>query len=350
VRVQIHPADDGGCGTYRLIWPAQVLHDAGYDIDLRDWTSTLDTLRQKGPLGDRLLEVDCQADVIVFQRPLRQDLVELIPTLQAQGTAVVVEVDDDFHGLPPGHPARTEVSPARNPRRNKLWLRRACELADLVTVSTPALAEVYGSHGRAVVLENCVPAAYLDIDVERTGFGWTGSTHTHIDDLRVVGDAAAAMIDRGHHLRIVGTGVGVAEQLVLGARPFTTTGWVPIERYPWEYAGLGVAMCPLQDNRFNRAKSWLKMAEAAALGVPVIGSPTDEYRRLAEMGVGVLAESWDDWCVQLLRLLGPSPACRVEMAAAGRAWAAEWTYERRAWRWIEAWAQALANRRGRAAA
>lgn len=354
MKIDVRPADSGGCGAYRLIWPAQVLAAAGHHIDLHDPLATIDTIRERGPLGDRLLAVDTDADVIVFQRPLRRDIVDIIPTLQAQGTAVVVEIDDDFHGLPEGHPARTEVSPARNPERNKLWLRRACELADLVTVSTPALAGTYGGHGRVMVLENCVPDTYLTVPPRplralSDTFGWTGSTHTHIDDLRVMGDAAARLIDDGHLLHIVGTGAGVPEQLELAGRRFSSTGWVPIDEYPAYYAALDVAVVPLQANRFNDAKSWLKGAEAAALGVPFVASPTAEYRRLAAEGVGGLADTPDEWH-QAIDALLRSPALADDVAGVGRAWAAEWTYERRAWRWAEAWAHAVTLHHHRRAA
>lgn len=333
---------------YRLTWPAQVLIDAGHDIVLHGSDHRLDGMRRR--INGQLVSVDCDADVIVFQRPMSREIVEFIPVLQAQGTAVVVEVDDDFHALPKGHPARRDVAPDRNPERNKLWLRRACELADLVTVSTPALAQVYGSHGRCVILENCVPDSYLGITQEQSGaFGWTGSTHTHVRDLEVMGDAAARLIDGGHRLHVVGTGVGVAEELQLGDRPFTTTSWVPIDRYPWEYARLSAAVCPLVDSRFCRGKSWLKMIEAAALGVPVVASPLPEYARLHEMGVGGLADSPDEWHRAVGAILS-SPVLAEQMAAEGREVVSDWTYERRAWRWAEAWQLASDIRHGRVAA
>ncbi len=64
--------------------------------------------------------------------------------------------------------------------------------ADLVTVTTPALAERYGSHGRVKVLPNLVPASYFDIPTHAPRkvsptVGWTGSVVTHVGDLDVMG-------------------------------------------------------------------------------------------------------------------------------------------------------------------
>jgi hypothetical protein len=350
MRVEVHPADGGGCGTYRLIWPAQVLRDEGHDIVLREPGAALQCHREKGPLGDRLRHVELDADVLVLQRPLAVALVDLIPQIQSQGVAVVVEVDDDFHALPKGHPARRGVAPATNPHHNRRWLALACERADLVTVSTPALAARYGAHGRVCVIENQVPAAYLAVPrVDGGSWGWTGSTATHVRDLCVMGDTPGRLIDQGLPLHVIGTGDGVDRDMRLAGREFSTTGWVEIDRYPHEYARLAAAVVPLEANPFNDAKSWLKGAEAAALGVPFVASPTAEYRRLAQAGVGLLADTPAEWFHALEALLG-DPAFADEIAGRGVDWAEQHTYESQAWRWAEAWAQALANRRGTVAA
>ena len=60
-------------------------------------------------------------------------------------------------------------------------------------------------------------------------------------------------------------------------------------------AELSVGLVPLIDSPFNRAKSWLKGIEYAALGVPFVASPLPEYRKLADLGAGVLADSPQEW-------------------------------------------------------
>ncbi|HEY1116948.1 MAG TPA: glycosyltransferase, partial [Acidimicrobiales bacterium] len=114
-------------------------------------------------------------------------------------------------------------------------------------------------------------------------------------------------------------------------------------------ARLQVAVCPLQDNRFDHAKSWLKMIEAAALGVAVVASPLTEYRRLHEMGVGTLVTSPEGW-YRSLRYYLRSDDYRAHKVGQAREVVSDWTYERRAWRWAEAWALAHDIRHGRTAA
>lgn len=343
-RVQVHPADDGGCGRYRLTWPARALAGQGHDVRIAGRLTVHGRTYPDGRQIPDHVDVDVDADVVVFQRPMARQTCELIPVLQRQGVAVVVEIDDDFHALPPGHPARKQTAALVNPERNRLWLARACKQADLVTCSTPALVQRYAPHGRAVVLENCVPESYLTVPRPvhdgPPKVGWTGSTVTHVGDLDVIGDAAT-----GTRFHVIGTGVGVPEALRLES--VTSTGWVPIDRYPYEYARLDVALCPLVLNPFNQAKSWLKPLEALSLGVRVVASPTDEYRRLSELsGLIHLAGTPQEWAV---RIAAAADIEDFDFTAAAREFCDDWTYERRAWRWAEAWDQATHNRKARAA-
>ncbi len=351
MRVRVQPADYGGCGYYRLRWPAAALTAHGVNITLHDRQPEGRYIDQHNGIT-RLASVDCDADVLVLQRPMERRIVEAIPVLQAQGTAVVVEIDDDFSALPKAHPARKDTAAMANPDYNRLWLTRACAAADLVTVSTPALAERYGAHGRVAVIPNYVPARYLTVtapDHRGVTVGWTGSTQTHVGDLDVCGDGITqALRHTGASFHVVGTGIGVRAGLQLDDEP-GHTGWVEIDRYPAEYAALDVAIVPLALNRFNEAKSWLKGLEAAALGVPCVASPTGPYRQLAELGACGLAASPYDWAARVARLASDRHL-RDHEGAAAREVAAGLTIEGNAWRWLEAWEHATVNRRGSRAA
>jgi glycosyltransferase involved in cell wall biosynthesis len=349
MRVRIQHADRGGCGMYRLVWPAEVLAGMGLAVTLHDdWPQA--HWRAQGNVPDRIVKVDCDADVVVLQRPMLDSVVQSIPVLQRQGVAVVVELDDDFTCLPKGHPARVGTAAMANPRMNRRNLRVACERADLVTCSTPAIGNRYAPDHHHVI-PNCVPARYLAVRPtphDEVRVGWTGSTQTHIGDLDAAGDGIARAL-AGAPFHVVGTGVGVATALGLQEGQVEATGWVEIHDYPTDYANLDVAVVPLADNEFNRAKSWLKGIEAAALGVPFVASPTDPYCELAQLGAGGLARTPDEWH-RMLRLLIDNGDARQEIAGRGREVAAQWTIEGNAFRWAEAWEMAVSRRRGKIAA
>jgi glycosyltransferase involved in cell wall biosynthesis len=342
LKVHVHPADEGGCGWYRLRWPAAALTAQGHDVTLHD---DIGTIRHAGLPGHPIVDVECDADVVVLQRVIQRSTYDLIPLLQRKGVAVVVEVDDDFHALPAGHPLRSrgQWSPARSPR----WLMRACEVADLVTVSTAALADRYGAHGRVVVLPNMVPESYLKVSghapADRPVVGWTGSLATHVGDLEATGGGvAAALRATGARFHVIGTGNGVKDALGLDEHPSTTAGWVSLTDYPRAYAGLDVAIVPLAANAFNEAKSDLKGLEALALGVPFVASSTGPYRRLAaDAGCGFLAECPDQW-FGWTRYLVNMQEVREDGAEVGREYVREHrTVEGQAWRWLEAWDHAI---------
>lgn len=342
MKVAVHPCDNGGCGWYRLRWPAQVLADHGHDVVVAE---SFDAWHDA---HGRVITPVVDADVVVLQRPLVQHVVEAIPRLQSQGVAVVVEVDDNFHRLPAGHGARRGTSVENDPTYNRMWLRRACEAADLVTVTTPALAEQYGAHGRVAVLPNLVPASYLSVPshsprVESPTVGWTGSVVTHVGDLEVMGGVLPGVLE-STGARFVSWGVGLTEE-ALGVKGRVRPWSDLLGAYPRQVADLDVGLVPLADNPFNAAKSWLKGMEYAALGVPFIASPRCEYMRLGRevLPMVLTPHTPTDWA-QALRVLADSPAMRAEIAGLNREQMARHTYENHADRWWDAWRSAADTR------
>jgi glycosyltransferase involved in cell wall biosynthesis len=356
MRVRVFPADEGGCGYVRLIWVAEVLQTAGHQVEVVPVRRTGMALRAHLN-GGHVVSVDHpDADVCVFQRPLQRSLVETIPLLQARGVAVVVEVDDDFASLPASNRAFAVTHPRRNPDFNWNMMAAAARAADLVTVSTPALAERYGRPGTAQVVPNYIPARYLTLGPgepnPRPVVGWSGTLLSHHGDLEVTrGQVARAVQANGAAMRIIGPQPErAAVQRALGlAEPPEVTGWLPITDYPAALARLDLGIVPLADNRFNAAKTALKGLEMAACGVPFVASATVEYRRLAALGAGRLAAKPKDWGREVGRLLRDR-ALREELAAQGRAVAADLTIEANAWRTWEAWDEALQRRRRAAVA
>jgi glycosyltransferase involved in cell wall biosynthesis len=329
VKVRYQLADEGGCGHYRLLWPGRHLHSLG-EHDIQRATPN----------------VDLDTDVVVIQRPLRGHWPQVIEQLHAHGIAVVVEIDDLFDQIDPQNAAWRYIHPTYSPDSNHRHLATAARMADLVTVSTPALQARYGG----VILPNYVPETYLSLAPERPEglIGWTGTPLTHPGDL----DVARAGVQQALEQSPTWTfhAIGSASTLHALGVDGTHEPWQPdISGYAERYGRLSAAIVPLRRSPFNEAKSWLKGLEAAALGVPFVATPTGQYRQLHDLGAGLLADRSRDWIRELKRLLGPG-SLREELIGRGLAVARDLTVERNSWRWAEAWALARANYEKRSAA
>lgn len=355
MKILVCPADEGGCGNYRLRWPALTLAEHGVRVIERGDKF----VTGKFNADDELVGIEpLDADVVVIQRPLMANLVAAIPMFQAQGTAVVVEMDDDFHRIDPRNPAYIAANPEERADRNWRHLERACQLADLVTCTTPALAKRYGAHGRVAVLPNCIPQSYLEEPSvralagrewrpgQKVRVGWAGSVDTHPGDLESTqgGVLRAMRATRGFStFHVIGTGKHVRQALTLDDEP-THTGWVPLDNYPRALSALDVGIVPLRACQFNRAKSWLKGLEMAAVGVPFVASATPDYERLAKLGAGFLAGRSQDWQRLLVNLIRDS-GLRTECAARGREVAKAHTIEGNKHLWLSAWTEAAVIRK-----
>jgi glycosyltransferase involved in cell wall biosynthesis len=351
VKILVCAADENGCGYYRARWPAEAL---GVEIKPHG----ADLFRghfQNGPRG-KLVRVEMlfDADVIVVQRPLQKWLAEAIPLIQAQGIAVVVEIDDDFTCIDPANSAWRACQPQTSPDRNWHHLQDAARQADLVTVSTAALARRFAPHGRVAVLPNCIPESYLTqpharmlrgdhwTPRRRVRVGWSGSVASHPGDLNVCGRGVANAVDKSNAaFHVIGTGAGVPAALDI--RDGSQTGWVELSDYPRELARLDVGIVPLKASAFNRAKSWLKGLEMAACGVPFVASTSPEYERLAKLGAGRLAAKPRDWEREAGRMARDAYFREEEKARAYET-AKTLTIEGNAWRWHAAWSEAGARR------
>lgn len=308
--VWVHANDPSA--FYRLTEPARVL---GVRV-----------VEEQSAVGD--------ADTIITNRPLLSHHAALLRMWKDEGRRIVVDMDDDFDAIPVTHHMH-----GRFPTDH---LHRACELADVVTTSTPALVERYG-HGHGVVLRNGVPESYLSI--MRAGrrdpapwVGWYASLGSHPDDPAMLGDSVAQVCAEVQGAEFVYAGPELDfDPLtdILGVEPrmlgfFSMIGLLQV------VAEFDVGVVPLDLSPFNRAKSWLKGLEMAALGVPVVASPTEEYRRLAALGGCVTAATPDDWYLAVRDPLKDEEMHRTAIAR-GRAFAATQTYEQRADEWRSVW-------------
>lgn len=350
MKIYVYPADETGCGYYRLIWPAMSLKSAGVDVTIvskKDDPNQFKGMVRDGKVIDVGIPVD--ADVIVLQRPTHAMLAQVVPLIRKKGVAVVIDMDDDLTCIDPRNPAWQVLHPSQ--KQEHAWSNAlpTCDLATMVTVSTPALLPVYARRAPGQVLRNFVPRYFTDVQhIDRKTVGWGGSVHSHPDDLQAMGPTISRL-SRESTFVIVGPEKDV--DVALGssvAERTRATG--PVKFLDWHLAinnELGVGVAPTADTRFNRAKSWLKALEYASVGVLPVSSARPEYVDLQRLhGVGWIADSPKDWYRKIKQLV-TDDTLRMELSEKWRAIVAEeLTIENQAHHWYNAWAEALRIQRG----
>lgn len=342
---------------YRLAWPANaVAEQAGWSVEIHDPGDV--TIHP--PFMIKGIEDVESLDLVVMQRIATPRQTRLVSAFQRLGIAVVVDVDDLLSDIEADNKSFNYWNDEFDGMPRYKFLEQATHLADLVTVATPALARKYAKHGRVEVLRNGLPNhAYADPNVvynehsknpDEYVIGWSGSLSSHPHDLEVMGGAVRRAMDQDKRLRfhVVGDAEPVAQALNLDPSRVTGTGWLPFEEYHVALREIDLALVPLKESRFNRAKSHLKALEFSAAGAMVLTSPLPEQVHLAQKvptGVAHNEQEWENV------IIGASALDEyvAERMAQDRAEVvrstAQWAYANRAGEWVRAWQRAIDRRK-----
>lgn len=286
----------GGTAHYRCRTPGGALARAGWDVSY--------------------IEDDDDswgADVLVVNRFVADWLPAALRELKRRTrTLVVYDIDDWYEEIPGYNRASRNIQPEQHD-----LIRECMALADLITVSTPALAEGYAHLGRTVVLPN-----YLDPEVwtgnekyrtprSRVHVGWVGVFADRAGDVDLLRPWLGRFLERHPGVRFVVAGSGaellayldVPGVVIDPIAPDAPNHVRPYEHLPAMLAHIDVGLVPLVDNRFNRAKSWCKGLEYGAMGVPTVASPSREYRSFIRPGINGLLARPDTWARQVEAVL-----------------------------------------------
>lgn len=273
------PNDNAGCGEYRIRAPMRALLEAGkVDGGL--------TVRVFGPTEIMRLN----PDVMVLQRQLDFHQIQAMHRYKKRSSAFVIYELDDL--ITVGWKKTGRISNRELVRKH---LRMGLEAADRFIASTPRIAEEYGQWCReTIIVPNYLPLdRWGAVQARRLGrprprVGWAGGS-SHAADLEMIADVVKIL---QHEVEWVFLGM-CPEAL----RPYVHEyhEGVPIEGYPARLAAmnLDLALAPLENNEFNRARTALRILEYGILGYPVIASDMPSYR--LGFPVTLVGDSVDDW-------------------------------------------------------
>jgi glycosyltransferase involved in cell wall biosynthesis len=318
---------DGFCHRYQVLHRARQVARLGGEATIRHFADP------------RLVEEAASHDVALFYRvPETAHVVAAIDRARACGGRVLGAIDDLI--FVPEEALFPELA-AWDADERDLWMdgvrryRATLERCDAVLAPTePIVSELASAGMRGILHRNSVSDPELalarEVCAEREGrgtlspafrIGYFSGTPTHDRDFAVVAPVLARLLreHRGASLRLFGP-VDPGEALAPVASRVECRSLVPWWRLPREVAACDVSLAPLDlTGRFAACKGEIKYLEAAAVGVPVVASPSDAFRHAVGGDEnGRLAGSPEEWHEALAALLG-DPALRRRLGGAARA-------------------------------
>lgn len=252
-------------------------------------------------------------DVVIMQRIMHDGVANAIKLARASGQVVINDLDDWYWGLDPSNQAFLASHPKVNKEENTQFYAKNLAASDLLTVSTPYLAERMRSRVKCPiqVVPNYIDVSRFTPVVQSPGvptFGWAGSTGHRSGDIETVAGVFKRPVEEGALLfQHSGDHVSSAPLHELMGLDDALVKRVPrttADLYP-SILTFDVGIVPLRDTPFNHAKSDIKGLEYAASGIPFIAQGLPSYASLHKEWNGAfwLADRPKDWVKGIQRHL-----------------------------------------------
>jgi glycosyltransferase involved in cell wall biosynthesis len=270
-------------------------------------------------LTSRPLSLERLADyeTVVLQR-VGGDYVPVIRRLQAAGTTVLYEVDEDLRGLQ-AHPR--ERFNLKYTAEVVAGMEAAIAACDGVIVPTEFLAGRYRPlNARVWVCRNGLDLARFDLtptrDPERVVIGWSGWAG-HFDAIVPWLKVIRRVLLKRPQVRFHSVGVPHADLLAeeFGDRVESVL-WSDLMSCPATMVDFDIAIAPAGDGPFFRGKSDLRWLEASAFGIPTVAEPR-VYHEIEHGVTGFHARDPQQVERWLLHLVDDA-AARARVGAAAR--------------------------------
>lgn len=264
------------------------------------------------------------ADVVVAGRMAHGQLFAgLLAGRDLYRYKLVIDTDDNADVVPEYNFSHSDYHAGKDVQR---LVRAEFKQADLVTVSTPPLAEWVSKYSKSapVLVPNVVDVSlYKDVvgrekeprhrKDKRIYFGSGGN---HYGDLLVVKDAVLQVFHERPDVKLVFT--QFIPDWAADLPPFRVfvIRSARLEEYPQvlKWICADVALAPLVDNEFNRCKSHVKYLDYTMAGIPGVYSSLLPYQSVEHGLTGLKAANTEEWYEAINTLLD-NPSQRMSMAA-----------------------------------
>jgi len=292
----------GGSDYWRLALPAAKLFENGWDVIFA--RNLAESPEGRIYVQDTTGNWRDDRDIIVLQRWMGEGTAERILKAREAGQIIVNEIDDDYWNFPEGHVSMSTSDPELNKASNREHYRESVAASSLITVSTQYLADELSGWGPPVkLIRNYVDGEFWRPQPPGDYVGWVGGLPWRGKDIELLADTVVPWLrERKQFFYHGGAVPDLKIEDRLGYDRVATRSLCGIAQYPRLWEPIRVALCPIDDTPFGRAKSWIKGLEAGCRGVPFIHSAHAEYEHL---GAGLCVREPDDWAKHLEALEDP---------------------------------------------
>lgn len=317
-RIFVIATDGAACLHYRLALPLRTINQEEFEVI---W----------GPPEG--LDEYHQGDLVIGQR-IAGDNQAWLDMCEAPGLTTVYDLDDNLLQIDPENSVPYSIyAPVVDGTRANI------AAANLVTVSTAKLAEyIRPINGNVFILPNCVPESYvasIQFPSPEIVVGWCGSMF-HGQDWGGVAEALAQYARLEPRARFATIGADYMNPTV----PARVHPWTTVEG-AWHAMDFSIGIAPLVKTPFNEHKSWIKVLEYAAHGIPAVAARIGQYPEFIEHGTnGFLYDLPEELPFLLLRL--SDDRLRSTMSEAAMNKALEYTIGRQIGRWETIYREAYA--------
>ena len=303
IPVVFMPAGIDACALWRQYFPHLNIDDSLFIIPTARLSNGQNV---PGPID--LNEIG-HCKVAIVQRLVSELNLKAMNSLKEAGLKVVYDIDDDLWNLPSYNPSKGIFDSMGS------GFYQCAAAADILTVSTRGLKTAAQTNLRLnkeiMVVPNAVDLNFFrKKNIDRSDgtvvIGWGGS-NTHSNDVREAFDCVVDVLDNNPNVRMHIVGAPAIDQRetqalneqgrrirtkisyktpIANHKQSRFSPWIPVAEYGNRFASWGwdIALAPLEDNRFNRSKSAIKILEAAAIEIPCLVSDVQPYREFCALG------------------------------------------------------------------
>lgn len=260
-----HQADAGGCGHYRVLWPAKAL---------------LDTRQFHGIITDKLMMEEnlchMRPEICLLQRQYYDYQIKSMRMYRRHIPYMIYELDDILDKVP-----GWSIHHHQMPENVVAMLKQAFLLVDRVTTTTPFLADElrrFNKHVDIHVLPNFLPPAWKSLrpydNQGKIRVGWAGAL-AHKNDLEIL-----LPVMRHFGDQIDWVFMGYAPENIPANCHVTYVPGVALANYPLAInkLNLDVGLAPLEVNTLNKCKSGIRVMELGINGCAMVTTDLEPYQ------------------------------------------------------------------------